>query len=473
MVLRLVRLPEVLRPGDDDVARAHVSVHQPVAVQHGQRFAHLAQPAENQLLGLLVLVLGEQWDHAAVVGERRALDPRRQGNELVVPPLRRDFEDGGKPRVSAHRLPSPSIALANLLAGRLVAHDLADERAHFPSRGVVEFDHLEGGSHSPRPQASHHAVGAVPEAHFLILGPEPSRGNSRSRNLLPKERCELACQLLQRRTVLRRPQPSRKDALDLGRLPAVAALVACEEHAEGRAQGVDVGALVRGGQAVFPHLRRNAFVVLADRVSGEIRTVSRRGANMLESGEDRRVVVLHQDRPRRQVPVHQSQPVGRFMKLLYGNDRLAGEVEALLQSPRLVGSPLLGAGHGRVHDREELHLAAVPRGVLKRVQDPGRPPEARQLMVKRVVLAPRRPLRTSRHAGGHVVQVEEHPILSRRMHPLVDAVKRFFLRRLQLEVHVAGEPPERQRAVDGDAASGRQLLRQPLHLLRRKHRRLL
>ena len=245
------------------------------------------------------------------------------------------------------------MAAQDPLARCAVTHHLGDVRAEILLRIAVDLYHLEGGADAARTEFGDNPVILAIEAHHLILGPEPRRRRWRRRGRFTEQFRQRTVQVGRRRarcTVRRRPSGHR---LFGGAGQFVVPSV--EQHAQGSTQRVYVGAPVGRATAVGTHLGRHRIVPVV-RVRRRRHGDFRRNARVLEAGQDRRVVMPHQNRARRQIAVQQGLvTVTRRVQLLHCPDGAAGEAHPRRRVPLVVLDAFDDAGCRRISHREERH----------------------------------------------------------------------------------------------------------------------
>ncbi len=108
--------------------------------------------------------------------------------------------------------------------------------------------------------------------------------------------------------------------------------------------------------------------------------------------------------------------------------------------PRKIGRSILNARSGGVDHREKEHLACVSRRRLIGIQNSWGPVIQLEL-VKRFVFAAGFRLCVFFITCRQIVEMQDHPVLSRGMNSLVNAMERLLFWCLEFQIHVAGEAP--------------------------------
>ena len=134
----------------------------------------------------------------------------------------------------------------------------------------------------------------------------------------------------------------------------------------------------------------------------------------------------------------------RFVQLVEGANGTPRKVQSCRRLPRNVGHTLLDGRRGGIDHREKELFAGIAGRVLIGIQNPRRPRVSLQ-PVQRIVFTLGFRLGVSFIATGQVIEMQDRLVLPCGMSSLVDAVEPFLLGRVEFQVDVAGESPQRTR----------------------------
>ena len=218
-------------------------MHEAVAMENVQRFANTPQPSQSQgFTGFLLQVLGQQREDAAEVMQRTPIDPRHQGEEIVVLPFRGDLENRRKRRmaqIGAHRF----IGLQYPPSGFFVMGDFGDVRAEVFPGGEIELHDLERRPDAAGTEARDDPIIPVTKGHDLVFRPEPGRGRRGLRRRLAQQRGEFRFQVFRLDARLR--GVSHTLSQETENLPVRLGFPVGEQRGKTCAERVHVGTTVR------------------------------------------------------------------------------------------------------------------------------------------------------------------------------------------------------------------------------------
>ena len=349
----------------------------------------------------------------------------------------------------------------------LVGNDLGDICAELLLRGAVDPHHLERSPGAAGTEARDDPIVLIAEAYDLVFRPESRRWRRRWRDRLAQQSGQRRFDILQRSPRLGVVHHSLGQRVQDSCAGFVFPLR--EQRPQTSAQRIHVGSMIRGPTALGANFGSNRVVPSVHRGIGGSHGNVRRDSSVLEAGQDRRVVVLDEKRPPREVSMHHGLFV--FTGLVQFPERTNGatrEVQTRRRIPFVIGCAFLDAGRSGIGQREEGDLTLISGCILVGIEDTWRP--AMQLQPKqRLEFASRPRLRLWIVARGQIIEVQNHPILPCGMGPPVNPVEPLVGRRLELQAGVAGQPL--QRAVHCDLAIWRQSVGEHPDLLRRQRAR--
>src|SRR5208337_5658429 len=121
-----------------------------------------------------------------------------------------------------------------------------------------------------------------------------------------------------------------------------------------------------------------------------------------------------------------------LMQVGEGDNNLPRKIQPACSFPCCVACSFLDTGCGGVHYREEEHLARVSRCVLIGIKNP-RCPGVKLQTMECFIFPLSLGLQILLCARGQIIKVQDYPILSCGMTPLVDAMETLFFRRLEFQ----------------------------------------